>query len=54
MVFGYEQAPTMDDDTLAPARRVFFFLDSETFPNQTPTGRKLFVAAIDWAAAGEK
>ena len=53
-IFGYEKGATMDYETLAPARRVFFFLDNETFPNLTPTGRKLFDAAIDWAAAGGK
>ena len=54
IIFGYEKGATMDYETLAPARRVFFFLDNETFPNLTPTGRKLFDAAIDWAAAGGK
>ena len=53
-IFGYEKGATMDYETLAPARRVFFFLDNETFPNLTPTGRKLFDAATDWAAAGGK
>ncbi|AEG69859.1 lipoprotein [Ralstonia solanacearum Po82] len=54
VIFGYEKGATMDYETLAPARRVFFFLDNETFPNLAPAGRKLFDAAIDWASAGGK
>ncbi|MGA3952962.1 hypothetical protein ACI2VH_22420 [Ralstonia nicotianae] len=54
VIFGYEKGATMDYEALAPARRVFFFLDNETFPNLTPAGRKLFDAAIDWAATGGK
>ena len=54
VIFGYEKGATMDYETLAPARRVFFFLDNETFPNLTPTGRKLFDAAIDWTTAAGK
>jgi hypothetical protein len=50
-IFGYEKGATMDYETLAPARRVMFFLDNETFDNLTPEGCKLFDAAIDWALA---
>jgi hypothetical protein len=39
----------MDYESLAPARRVMFFLDNETFPNLSPAGLKLFDAAVDWA-----
>jgi len=51
-IFGYEKGATMDYETVAPARRVMFFLDNETFSNLSPAGRQLFDAAVDWAAAG--
>jgi hypothetical protein len=50
-IFGYEKGATMDYEALAPARRVMFFLDNETFGNLSPAGRKLFDAAVDWALA---
>jgi hypothetical protein len=48
-IFGYEKGATMDYESLAPARRVSFFLDNETFTNLSPAGLKLFDAAVDWA-----
>ncbi|CAB5695208.1 Uncharacterised protein [Delftia tsuruhatensis] len=39
----------MDYESLAPAHRVMFFLDNETFPNLSAAGPKLFDAAMDWA-----
>ncbi|MFH0133764.1 hypothetical protein ACGLHS_26405 [Variovorax sp. VaC1] len=48
-IFGYEKGATMDYESLAPARRVMFFLDNDTFTNLAPSGRQLFGAAIDWA-----
>jgi hypothetical protein len=48
-IFGYEKGATMDYEALAPARRVSFFLDNETFTNLSPAGLKLFDAAVDWA-----
>jgi hypothetical protein len=48
-IFGYEKGATMDYESLAPARRVMFFLDNETFPNLSAAGLKLFDAAVDWA-----
>jgi hypothetical protein len=39
----------MDYESLAPARRVMFFLDNDTFTNLSPAGLALFDAAIDWA-----
>jgi len=48
-IFGYEKGATMDYEALAPARRVMFFLDNETFPNLSAAGLKLFDAAVDWA-----
>lgn len=48
-IFGYEKGATMDYEALAPARRVMFFLDNETFPNLSAAGLQLFDAAVDWA-----
>lgn len=48
-IFGYEKGATMDYESLAPARRVMFFLGNETFTNLSPAGLQLFDAAIDWA-----
>lgn len=48
-IFGYEKGATMDYETIAPARRVMFFLDNETFGNLTPTGLQLLDAAVHWA-----
>jgi hypothetical protein len=45
----YEKQAPMSYESLAPARRVMFFLDNETFPNLSPAGLKLFDAAVDWA-----
>ncbi len=52
-VFTYETGATMDYETLAPARRVMFFLGNDTFDNLSGAGVKLFDAAVDWAAAGK-
>lgn len=49
-IFAYEKGATMDYESLAPARRVMFFLGNETFTNLSPVGRQLFDAAVDWAA----
>ena len=49
-IFGYEKGATMDYETLAPARRVMFFLDNASFTNLSESGRRLFAAAVDWAA----
>lgn len=49
-IFGYEKGATMDYEALAPARRVMFFLDNESFANLSDAGRQLFDAAVDWAA----
>ncbi|WP_244120591.1 hypothetical protein [Burkholderia gladioli] len=51
VIFGYEKGATMDYESLAPARRVMFFLDNETFTNLSDSGLKLFDAAVDWAIA---
>lgn len=49
-IFAYEKGATMDYEALAPARRVMFFLDNDTFVNLSPAGVALFDAAVDWAA----
>lgn len=49
-IFAYGEDATMDYEALAPARRVMFFLDNDTFANLSPAGIALFDAAIDWAA----
>lgn len=49
-IFAYEKGATMDYESLAPARRVMFFLNNETFGNLSPAGVSLFDAAVDWAA----
>ena len=52
-IFGYEKGATMDYESLAPARRVMFFLDNESFDNLSPAGLQLFDAAVAWAAQGK-
>jgi hypothetical protein len=47
-IFAYEKGATMDYESLAPARRVMFFLGNETFTNLSADGTRLFDAAIDW------
>lgn len=49
-IFAYEKGATMDYESLAPARRVMFFLDNDTFTNLSPSGTRLFDAAVDWAS----
>jgi hypothetical protein len=50
-IFAYEKGATMADDRLAPARRVMFFLDSDTFEQLRPEGLALLRAALLWAVA---
>lgn len=50
-IFGYEAGATMDYETLAPARRVMLFMGNDGFANLSPTGLRLFDAAIVWAVA---
>lgn len=52
-LFAYEKGATMEGDNLAPARRVFLFLDGGMFPNLNDAGLKLFDAAVVWAADGK-
>jgi hypothetical protein len=48
-IFGYERGATMNGETLAPARRVSFFLWQDTFEALRPPGLALFRAAVLWA-----
>ena len=48
-IFAYETGATMDYETLAPARRVMFFMSNDSFANLSQQGQQLFDAAIDWA-----
>jgi hypothetical protein len=50
-IFTYETGATMDYETLAPARRVMFFMSNDSFANLSSSGQRLFDAAIDWAIA---
>lgn len=50
--FAYEKGATMDYENIAPARRVFIFLDNTTFTDLNDVGAKLFDAAISWSLAG--
>lgn len=47
-IWGYEKDSTMDYETLAPARRLMFFLGNDTFDNLSEDGLKLFDASIAW------
>lgn len=48
-IWGYEKGATMDYESLAPAKRLMFFLHNETFTNLSEDGLKLFDAAIQWS-----
>lgn len=50
-VFAYEQGATMDYESIAPARRVFLFLDNTTFGLANEAGLALIDAALLWTAA---
>lgn len=47
-IWGYEKGATMDYESLAPAKRLMFFLNNETFTNLSEDGLKLFDASIQW------
>ncbi|UUM27284.1 hypothetical protein NQU59_16740 [Acinetobacter colistiniresistens] len=48
-IWGYEKGATMDYESLAPAKRLMFFLNNDTFTNLSAEGLKLFDAAIQWS-----
>ena len=47
-IWGYEKGATMDYESLAPAKRLMFFLNNDTFNNLSDDGLKLFDASIEW------
>ncbi|OTG65234.1 hypothetical protein B9T28_09360 [Acinetobacter silvestris] len=47
-IWAYEKGATMDYETVAPAKRMMFFLNNDTFTNLNPDGVKLFDTAIIW------
>ena len=50
-IFAYEKGATMNEEFLAPARRVSFFLWQDTFEQLRPEGLALFRAAVLWAVS---
>lgn len=51
-IAAIEKGASLNPDRIAtaPARRVMFFLDNDSFINTTDDGKKLFDAAVKWAA----
>jgi hypothetical protein len=49
LVFAYEKGASMAGDTLAPARRVAYYVNTEDFGEVQPAGFALFDAAMLWA-----
>ena len=47
-IWAYEKGATMDYETLAPAKRMMFFMNNDTFTNLNSDGLKLFDQAIEW------
>ncbi|WP_228146218.1 hypothetical protein [Acinetobacter sp. ANC 4648] len=47
-IWAYEKGATMDYETVAPAKRMMFFLNNDTFTNLNQDGLKLFDTAIVW------
>ncbi|NUE93916.1 hypothetical protein [Acinetobacter seifertii] len=47
-IWGYEKGATMDYESLAPAKRLMFFLNNDTFTNLSDDGLKLFDSSIEW------
>jgi subtilisin-like proprotein convertase family protein len=52
-IFGYDAGATMLGTNLAPARRVFLFLQDPGISVTTAEGTALFDAAINWAASSD-
>lgn len=50
-IWAYEKGSTMDYETLAPARRLMFFIANDTFDNLSDDGLKLFDASVAWMLA---
>ncbi|MDB6126691.1 MAG: hypothetical protein JWM35_587 [Verrucomicrobia bacterium] len=49
-IFAFEKGASLTNDRVAPARRVMFFLDSDTFEQLRPEGLALLRATLLWAA----
>ncbi len=47
-IWAYEKGATMDYESIAPEKRMMFFLNNETFNNLNEDGLKLFDATITW------
>ena len=47
-IWGYEKGATMDYESLAPAKRLMFFLSNDTFDNLSKSGLQLFDASVEW------
>lgn len=52
VIFTYEKGATMDDESIAPARRVFWGLDDRTFSDLNACGLALFDADVAWTLEG--
>ncbi|MEN3977735.1 hypothetical protein JZ784_02345 [Acinetobacter sp. CWB-B33] len=52
-IWGYEKGATMDYESLAPAKRLMFFLHNDTFSDLSSDGVKLFDASVKWLMAPE-
>lgn len=48
VIWGYEKGATMDYESLAPAKRLMFFLENDTFNNLSESGLQLFDASVAW------
>jgi len=47
-IWAYEKGATMDYESIAPARRMMFFLNNDTFSNLNANGIRLFDEAVKW------
>lgn len=47
-IWAYQKGATMDYETIAPAKRMMFFLNNDTFTNLNTDGLQLFDEAVKW------
>lgn len=47
-IWGYEKGATMDYESLAPAKRLMFFLHNDTFTLLSNDGLMLFDRSVEW------
>lgn len=52
-LFAYEKGVYMDDEFVAPARRIFFGIAPDQFDLLIPDGMKLFDSCAAWAMGGK-